>query len=373
MDDSYIDYVEPGGITYVERAKMVKTYSGFNRVKFVWPAPVDPNVTKANIYWNNFLDSATVDIPQGLDSIRYFLDIPEGTYSFIIRTYDDAGNRSVPVEVQGRSIGESFVSNMFNRPLIRLFVDNVDGVLQLNWGGADIHNGSIGHQLRYTDELGNLKNLFITPETMTTALADYKKGTDLHYDTWYLADTSSIDTLKTTEVVVAGDKLLYKLDKSKFREYILPTDAAAQVGIGWFVRNMWDGRTNSDPGYHSFSIPKPAHVTVDLGTSDYSLYSFRLWQRTDWGSSYAHGNPKTFTLWGSNTPAADGTYAGWTKLGDFTSNTHNLSEGELFIIPSGAPASRYLRIQVSSTWGFGTANDPIVIMEIELMGNFVGQ
>lgn len=369
MDDTYKKFVVPSGITYVERAKMVKTYSGLNRVLFGWKAPADPNVSQARIYWNNYQDSVEIDIPADADTVSYVLDIAEGNYSFIIKTYDDAGNQSVPVEVQGRSVGETFLGNMFNRPLTQAFVDNANGQLQLFWGGADVHNGSIGHQLTYTDETGTQKRLFINPETEATVLTDYKKGTGLSYTTWYLADTTSIDTLKTTAALVPGNTVRFKLDKSKFRELRLPTDAPAREDIGWFLRNMWDGRTNPDPGFHTPDVSKPAHVTIDLGTSDHPLYSFRLWQRTDWDTAYGHGNPKTFALWGSNDPAPDGSWDSWTKLGDFTSETHVISEGELFEIPPGAPAFRYLRIQVSSTWGYGTDVSPIVMMEIELMGS----
>lgn len=370
MDDTYKKFVVPSGITYVERAKMVKTYSGLNRVKFGWKAPADPSVTQAHIYWNNYLDSVALSIPNDADTVSYILDIPEGNYSFIIKTYDDAGNQSVPVEVQGRSIGETFLSNMFNRPLTQAFVDNADGQLQLYWGGADTHNGSIGHQLVYTDEAGAEKQLFVNPETASTILADYKKGTDFSYTTWYVADTTSIDTVKTEVLVVQGNTVRYKLDKSKFQGLFLPTDAPALENIGWFLNNMWDGRTNSDPGFHTPDLAKPAHVSFDTGTSNYSLYSFRLWQRTDWGSAYGHGNPKTFALWGSNDPVPDGSWNSWTKLGDFTSETHELSAGELFQVPTGAPAFRYLRIQVLSTWGYGTEVGPVVMMEIELMGSF---
>ncbi|MGV3762207.1 DUF4998 domain-containing protein [Parapedobacter sp.] len=370
MDDTYKKFVVPSGITYVERAKMVKTYSGLNRIQFGWKAPADPNVTHARIYWNNYLDSVALEIPEDADTVSYLLDIPEGNYSFIVKTYDDEGHQSVPVEVQGRSIGEAFLSNMFNRPLSRAFVDNADGQLQLFWGGADINNGSIGHELTYTDEAGVEKRLFVKAETGSTMLADYKKGTDLSYATWYIADTTSIDTLKTEVDIIAGNSIRYRLDKSKFQEYFLPNDAPALAEIGWFLRNMWDGRTNADPGFHTPDLPKPAHVTFDIGTSDYSLSSFRLWQRTDWGTAYGHGNPKTFALWGSNDPAADGSWDSWTKLGDFTSEAHDITAGELFEIPAGAPAFRYLRVQVSSTWGNGADVGPIVMMEIELMGSF---
>ena len=173
--------------------------------------------------------------------------------------------------------------------------------------------------------------------------------------------------------VVAGDAIKYKLDKSKFQGLFLPTDAPALENIGWVHSNMWDGRTNSDPGFHTPDLPKPLHVSIDMGTADYPLYSFRLWQRTDWDTAYGHGNPKTFALWGSNDPAPDGSWNSWTKLGDFTSETHELSAGELFEMPPGTPAFRYLRIQVLSTWGYGTEVGPVVMMEIEVMGNFVAK
>jgi len=363
MDDTYKKFVIPSGITYVERAKAVKTYSGLNRVKFAWPAPVDPSVTRARIYWNNFLDSAEFQIPKNVDTVAYFLDIPEGTYSFIVKTFDDAGNQSVPVEVQGRSVGTTFLSNMFNRPLSQVFVDNADGQLRLSWGGADTYNGSIGHQLTYTDEAGVQKKLFVNTTVNTTILADYKRGTDISYTTWYLADTTSIDTLKTAAAVVPGNMVRYRLDKSKFKEMKLAGDA--DMAWGWVMPNMWDGKTNAEPGFHTADAPFPQHITFDLGVSDFSLYSFRTWQRE--GFQYKIGNMKRFSLWGSNNPAPE--WSNWTKLGDFTSGTHVMTEGELFLIPPGAAAYRYIRIQVQEPWD-GKAVGAFHIMEIELMGNF---
>lgn len=363
MDDTYKKYVVPEGITYVERAKAVKTYSGLNRVKFTWAAPVDPSVSRARIYWNNFADSAEFRIPGNADSVSYFLNIPEGMYSFIIKTFDDAGKHSVPVEVQGRSIGATFLSNMFNRPLTQSFVDNANGKLLLNWGGADTYNGSIGHELMYTDITGSIKKLFVAPESAATTLADYKSGTDISYTTWYRADTTSVDTLKTAAAIVPGNTIRYRLDKSKFKEVKLPGDA--NMAWGWVMPNMWDGKTNAEPGFHTADAPFPQHITFDLGVSDFSLYSFRTWQRQ--GYQYQIGNMKRFSLWGSNTLAPE--WSSWTKLGDFTSGTHVMTEGELFLIPPGAAAYRYIRIQVHEPWD-GKTVGAFHIMEIELLGNF---
>ncbi|MGJ7032659.1 DUF4998 domain-containing protein [Niabella hirudinis] len=362
MDDTYKKYVVPQGITYVERAKGVKTYSGLNRIKFGWLAPVDPTVSKARIYWNNFADSAEFRIPGNTDTVSYFLDVPEGLYSFIIKTFDDAGNQSVPVEVQGRSIGATFQSNMFSRPLSQTFVDNADGQLRLSWGGADTYNGSIGQQLTYTDAAGSQKKIFLNASENTTILTDYKQGTDIAYTTWYLADTTSVDTLKTAAVVVPGNTVRYRLDKSKFKEVKLAGDA--NMAWGWVMPNMWDGKTNAEPGFHTADAPFPQHITFDLGVSGFSLYSFRTWQRQ--GYQYKIGNMKRFSLWGSNTLAPE--LSSWTKLGDFTSGIHVMSEGELFLIPPGAAAYRYIRIQVQEAWD-GKTVGAFHIMEIDLMAN----
>ncbi len=362
MDDTYKKYVIPGGVTYVERAKNLLTYTGLSRVKFVWSAPVDPSVTKARIYWNNYADSVELNIPANIDSVSYFLSIPEGTYSFIIRTFDNLGNKSVPVEVQGRSVGPTFLSNMFNRPLISSFIDDASGVLKFTWGGADIYNGSIGLQINYTDKEGSNKNLFVTPETNETSLVDYKEGTGISYTTLYLADTTSVDTLKTAQVLIQPQDVVYRLDRTKFAPLKLAGDA--NEGWGWAMRNMWDGKTNAEPGFHTADAPMPQHITFDLGVTNRSLYSFRTWQRQ--GQPYLGGNLKRFSLWGSNSPAPE--WSHWTKLGDFTSGTHNFTQGELFMIPKGAKAYRYIRIQVQEAWD-GKAVGAFHIMEIELMAN----
>ncbi|MBZ4190526.1 DUF4998 domain-containing protein [Niabella beijingensis] len=370
MDDTYREYVVPQGITYAERPKNVNTYSGLRRVLFRWPAPVDPSVAAARIYWNNFSDSVEFAIPKNADTVSYMLNIPEGAYSFIIKTFDEKQNTSVPVEVQGRSIGETFLSNMFDRPLNQVFVDNRDGQLRLSWGSADVYNGSIGQELTYTGNNNKIKTVFLPAEEGQTVLDDYKRGGDLFYTTLYRPDSTSIDTLKTAAVKIPGADVRYRLDPSKFGELILDNDALCQYPqLGWKLSQIWSGITNQDPGYHSADLPKPLHITFDIGTSDYAIYSFRTWQRTAYNSAFTGGNLKSFALWGSNQPAQDGSWAGWTKLGTFNSGQHNVTEGELFLLPSGLPAFRYIRIQALATWD-PKPTQAVWIMGIELMGTY---
>jgi hypothetical protein len=98
MDTNYKDYVVPGGLVYPGKA-LATTHSGQSRVEIVWPKGVDRSVVKAKIYWNNFADSVVVDIASiTTDSVKVMINnLEEKNYTFVIRTYDAQGNKSVPV------------------------------------------------------------------------------------------------------------------------------------------------------------------------------------------------------------------------------------------------------------------------------------
>lgn len=154
-----------------------------------------------------------------------------------------------------------------------------------------------------------------------------------------------------------------KLDKTKFREYVLPTDE--ESGYGWRIPFVWDDLPN-EPGFHTIPLSDrdmPIHFTFDLGTVA-KLSRFRLWQRQgDW--FYKHGNPRKWTMWGSEkAPNPDGSFNGWTKLMDCESikpsgspygvNTGEdiayMSAGEEFVFPLSAPKVRYIRMQIHQNW-----------------------
>ncbi|HBK32132.1 MAG TPA: hypothetical protein DDZ78_11025 [Porphyromonadaceae bacterium] len=362
MDDAYKEFIVPEGIVYVQKPTDVDVFSGFKRVKFVWIKPVDPNVVTTRIYWNNYTDSVEFTNPTHADTISYLLNVPEGFYSFNIKNFDSEGNTSIPVEVQGRAYGDLLLETLSNR-LIKDALISQDN-LNLIWNAADLYNGSIGQEFSYTDIQGNRKNIFLPASESNTEISDYKHGTDLSYRTLFLADSTSIDTLKTEFTIYASSNILIRLDKSKFKEVWLDNDS--RTAHGWELRYIWDGRTDEGRGYHSPDLlPTPVHVTFDTGTPS-SLKQMRMWQRTAWNTAFGAGNPKTFSVWGSNNPTQDGSWDAWIKLADFVSERHTVSEGELFVFPSTLPAFRYYRIQVNTVWD--PNNKSVQIMEIDLYG-----
>ena len=361
MDETYKQFIVPDGITYVQKPAGVKSYSGYNRVKFVWLKAIDPNVVLTRIYWNNYTDSIDIPVSTDRDTVSYLLPIAEGPHTFYIRNFDAENNSSIEVEVQATSYGENKMQALFNRPISGMLLDN--NVLNINWSNADLYNGAIGQELSYTDKQGETNTVFLPSSENTTKLTDYKENTPLKYRTIFVVDTTSIDSLKTDYTEWAASRIYVRLDKSKFQEMFLDNDAAPW---DWPLRRIWDGQVTSPNGYcsHELLPGTPVNITFDTFVTS-SLKQFRLFMRPD--AAYGGGNPKKFALFGSNEPKQDGSWDVWTKLGDFTSETHNVSEGELFNMPDNLPAFRYYRMQVLSTWG---GLSYTYIMEVDLYSTF---
>jgi hypothetical protein len=181
------------------------------------------------------------------------------------------------------------------------------------------------------------------------------------------------DTLKVTLNPLFEELV----DKSKFSTYTLPSDDALYEGGGWTVDKLWDGLL-TDPGWHTYSNSVPP-FTCSFGIGKtYKLSRFMIWGRQ--GYEYNHGNPKDFSIWGSNkdqpadvalpVSAPAGTVLGdWTNLGNFSwppppsgnaptaptqADKDFFNQGVGFNIPFVAPSVKYLRLSVARTWEGGT-------------------
>ncbi len=167
------------------------------------------------------------------------------------------------------------------------------------------------------------------------------------------------------------------LDKSKFEIYTLGSDDQLYEGGGWTVNNLWDGKL-TDPGWHTASNSVPPFVCSFYVGKTYKLSRFTIFGRQ--GYEYGHGNPKDFSIWGSNKTlpadavlpltAPEGTVIGdWTNMGNFhwppppsglPATTPNASDkaffnlGAEFDVPFNAPSVKYMRLSISRTWEGGT-------------------
>ncbi|WNH10726.1 DUF4998 domain-containing protein [Thalassobellus suaedae] len=173
------------------------SYSGKNRIQLNVLTPGDPAVKELRVFWNFFTDSVSVPITETNKQMEILLNnMPENSYSFVVKTYDGAGNISVPVEVFGTSYGIDYEKIITNRDLIDVTIDDITGKLTLEFGDADISNGAIETLISYTNSSDIEKTVTITVDEDSIIITDYKSGGQFY--TVFLPDATSIDTFSTS-------------------------------------------------------------------------------------------------------------------------------------------------------------------------------
>lgn len=192
------------------------------------------------------------------------------------------------------------------------------------------------------------------------------------------------DTLKVN-VTPLFEELL---DKSKFSTFRLGSDTP--IGFNWQLPNLWNGKSDGDGWHTEFGNRAPFVATFSIGRT-YKLSRFVLFERYGDEYRYRLGNPKDFSIWGSNVAsprdsqlpvlAAEGAVVGdWINLGNYhfpdppsglpPGSTNSADDafvkaGVNFNISFNAPSVRYVRVAVANTWSGG---DAAHIMEISLYG-----
>lgn len=180
-----------------------------------------------------------------------------------------------------------------------------------------------------------------------------------------------------------------ELDKTQFKTVHLPGDTEP-YSSAWIMSNLWDN-SYSSTGWHSTTNIEegavlPMTITMDMGVKA-KLSRMKTWQRFGGGNGflYEHHNLKHAEIWGSNDPAQDGSFDGWTKLTEFESvkpsgsplgeitneDVEYASAGEDATFPIDAPPVRYIRFKIIETWSSapGTIGGYTNIMEMTFWGD----
>lgn len=326
MDSTYRDFVVPGGIIYPQKAKTPMAYPGRNRVKISWLKGSDPSIVLAKVFWNNYTDSVAVDIPETGDTVSVMItNLPEQSYSFMIRTYDDKGHVSVPEELITAIYGDQYQASLLNRPVVSAIMDD-QGIVTIQWGSADISNGAYAMEVAYVDTLGDSVLRRFNVDQSASELPDYEKGKSFKFRTVYLPDTLGIDTFYTD---FAAGQVAEKIDKSGWTAtadsyeptHLLP-NGPPEEAIDDDINTYWHVQYPSTTAYpHWFMVDMKRAVRVSIVQLVYRQNVFNSF--TD------------FQIEGS----LDST--NWTNYGSF--NFETINDPQNFQLP-GSPSMRYVKI-----------------------------
>ena len=194
MNDSYADYIKDGEIVYTGKVDSIQTYPGNGRIQLSMLLISDPKIKTVKVFWNDGRDSSVQAIQRssGVDTVKFLLSpVAEGTYTFSIYTYDNAGHSSVRADMIGTVYGQSYINSLYNRAL-KTATYNGASKATLIWYGPSAQ--TVGSQITYTDSLGIDRNLFTPAKDTSTILLNFKRGTTFNYRTLYKPVVNAIDT-----------------------------------------------------------------------------------------------------------------------------------------------------------------------------------
>lgn len=361
-EDAYKKFMKGGEISYAGRVDSVIVHPGNLRIQLSLALGSDPLVTKVKAFWNERRDSVEMAVKRssGKDTVNLVIgNLKEGNYNFSVFTYDNKNNSSVVVNTSGTVYGPSYHSSLVNRRLKDLGF-SVDGnKLELNWAVASIDEAGV--ELKYIGQDGLEKTVIVPAKQLKTELADAKDGTAFKYRSLFKPEPNAIDTFSPEYTNLTIPFFERKLDKTLFKEFILPTDA--RTAHAWLMPYLWDEKY--DPPGFATTNGKPVWFTFDTGVSS-TLTRFKTWQAND--RLYKGESVRKFEVWGSNDPNPDGSWESWTKLMDAESikpsglplgqnsaaDIAYAKAGEEFVLPAGTPKVRYIRLKLLENWGNGS-------------------
>jgi Domain of unknown function/Domain of unknown function (DUF5013) len=270
--DEFKEFTEGGEIIYPGKMDSVVIYPGKERVQFRALLNPDPNVVMYKIFWNDFKDSITfnIDKESGKLPVENTFSVSEGVKNFVVYTYDDRGNISVPVNSVGVSYGASYRRKLSNR-LVSSLVFGDQGTT-INWEQMDLTTGAQFTEITY--EVNGVAKTIETPVTQsTTVLEGLVSTTTIQYRTIFKPEANSIDTF----AVPPTDYFIRVVPQLKNNK--VPFIAAAVSGR-W--GNLADWQSNdavkNHGGYGGWDEWNGNIFNVESGWGSPAVTNGKIWQ-----------------------------------------------------------------------------------------------
>lgn len=356
------DFLDNKEIVYPGIISQPRVFSGNERILLTWHPSPDPTVSHYVVYWNNYADSiiVTANTHNPSDTVKCLInDLKEYTYTFFIFSFDEQGNISISTEIDnGRVYGDIYQGNLSNRPYNREVpgaYNNDDYTsLTLNFlPPTDTVN--ISTEIDYINTMGLTKKVWLSPDSSSITLNDYKVGTPISYRSSYVPVTGGIDTFYVSAYDTLPE-IAVMCDKSLFSAMHLMGDASIREGTSF--EWIWDGKPGSYPEvYYTLGAAMPHTFTFDMGKVYNDLCKFTEAGRGD----YAPRNPAVFEIWGiadtssaiTALPATDPDWDdqmsanGWMLLGTASRDDDGIDPVTFNLIANPQPV-RFIRIRVLS-------------------------
>jgi hypothetical protein len=192
-------YLDLGETIYTEKPDSLISTVGRNRTKLQWYQYSDLTIKSGRVYWNEGTDSVDVVIniiPSQRNEVSVIVDnLDEGTYGFTVHSVDAAGNKSVPVRVNSRVLGDIYEAGLNNRRLISHSTTATDITFNLS---TVLYDDYVTTEVNYFNLAGNpqmtsFSEEDLTNKSLTINLTEIDTLKNITYRSVYRPNGNSID------------------------------------------------------------------------------------------------------------------------------------------------------------------------------------
>ncbi|GHT46719.1 hypothetical protein AGMMS49965_24460 [Bacteroidia bacterium] len=352
-------FLDEGEIIYAAKVYDAVALTGKERIQLNVSVETQ-RIETVRVYWNNnegSIDSIDINVAGRTGVFKEMLEpMPENGYIFQLISFDKFGNRSLPVEATGESLGENYQSGLLNRNINSLGI-NTDLEKEVAWGSIDTERGA-----KYSEVLYNGITYKIPATDEKSVISGYMAGTELQYRTVYVP-ALSIDTFYTGYKVFTYESDYFKLAKTGWTVENFSSNHGGDNVVAHIIDGIYDNRWHStDQGSNSEYTGEgtngyPHHVTIDM-KRDITVAQFGIWPSVfdlSAGQTVDSRSPTSVEFWVSTDNET------WTKFGPYPHD--NTITGEQ-IYPIPPTLARYFKLIGVERTDSGDA--PMVLGEIDV-------
>lgn len=284
QDEIYKEWVKKGGYDYPAKAVNLSSVIGYKSVIINWEKPMDPAVTTATLFWDNYASSQSIDYADYSDG-KVSMEVgnlEDRSYTFDIVNYDAVGNKSLAAEITVSPYGDSWMVSRSERTVTSSRMDGRDAKIVMSKATDEM----VATRFRYKnlqDEWGECETILKPGENEVT-FPNALRGKRFEYSSSF-CPAAGKDTV-WSHWTKSVDGISYALDGKRWNVAVTKNQ---YFGIN-VADNIFDG--NKDLSAFSWHSSKsdatknifPKILSVDTQKAfgeEYSFTRFEFYEHPD--------------------------------------------------------------------------------------------
>lgn len=353
QDEIYKEWVKKGGYDYPAKAVNLSSVIGYKSVIINWEKPMDPAVTTATLFWDNYASSQSIDYADYSDG-KVSMEVgnlEDRSYTFDIVNYDAVGNKSLAAEITVSPYGDSWMVSRSERTVTSARMDGRDAKIVMSKATDEM----IATRFRYK----NLQDEWVECETILkpgeneVTFPNAMRGKRFEYSSSF-CPAAGKDTV-WSHWTKSADGISYQLDGSRWNVSV----TNGQYNEINTPEKIFDGRfDHSTYSWHSSKSDNnklvfPKVLSIDTMASAGEEYAFTGFTFYENDSASSMRYIKNFVVY-VGSKAYDPNDADYQTEGHFgipfISGTLSTSEAQYSVNSTSGATGRYLAIVFKDSW-----------------------